>query len=181
MDKMKQISKKNIKRNILLFVILTTFLCAFHVPTRVAAWSFNRNTNLPISLLARNKDADFSNFAVEHGFGMTSYYHTEYDGTYLRVDVSMWPDAIFGKQRIDYASWTKDNITVFDFSVGDELSVAEQALRRNGFVKTRNSDEFRLQYRKFGLIITCFPDRDTGIIKSISVSVQGTNIFGIVY
>ena len=173
--------KKKVKICLTVLLAVIALLCLFRVPTRVAVCSLNRNTNLPVSLLMRTRDADFTDFTVGHGFGMTSYLQSDSNGGNLRVDVSMWPDTIFGKQRINYAAWTNENISVYGFSVGDDLANAEKSLLRHGFVKTRDSDEFCWQYRKFGLIISCFPERDTGVIHSISIRIQGTNIFGIVY
>ena len=173
--------QKNVKIGLSALLVLIVLLAVFRVPTRVSVLSLNRNTNLPVSLLMRSRDADFYDFTVEHGFGMISYLKTDANGGDFRVDVSMWPDAIFGKQRIDYVSWNSENYSVYGFSVGDELAKAEMLLRRHGFVKTANSDEYRLQHRKFGLVITCTPDPQSGTIQSISVSIEGTNIFGIVY
>ena len=162
-------------------LLVLALVLAFRVPTRLVVRDINQNSNLPVDILARGRDVDWSSYEIEPGFGVTLFYDTEPDGSELRFDVSMWPDAIFGKQRVDYVVCSKDTISVYGISVGDALSQAEKTLRKHGFIQTRNSDEYRLECRKFGVIISCFPDAKAGFIQSISIRVMGTNIFGIVY
>lgn len=163
----------------LLLILVIIFV--FHVPTRLVVQGVNRNSNLPVDLLARSSKVDWSAYEVEHGFGMRSYYATEPDGSMLRYDVSSWPDALMGKQRVDFVISTDSDYSVYGFSVGDALSEAEETLRKHGFIKTEDSGEKGFRCRKFGVIISCWADERTGKIIEISVRVSGTNILGIVY
>lgn len=171
---------KNVLKNkvfricLILVVLLIVVLAAFRVPTRMFAPEFNKNTNLPAGIL--EKDVDWSEFVCEGGFGMTLYTR-QTDSGLLSCSVSNWPDAIFGTSCVDYISCKDNSIDIYGFSVGDDIALAEQALKEHGFSATMNDHQFK----RFGVIVTLRTEKGSDRLDEIVIAVGSTNIFGIVY
>jgi hypothetical protein len=172
---MKSLLKNNSFRigvlSLVCFILIATFL---RVPTRLFVTQFNAHTNLPVGLL--EKGVDWSDYTVEGGFGMIRFSRETETG-YISYDVSNWPDAIFGSNRVDYIICRDSSIVIYHFSVGDGRAEAEMILRKNLFRPSGNEHQFV----RNGIVITLFSENNNDVISEIRISATGTNIFGIVY
>lgn len=157
---------------VLLAVIV--ILLAFRVPTRISAARFNELTTLPVGLL--ESGVDWSEYSCLGGFGMT-VFRREGETGLLEYSYSNWPDAIFGKQKVDYIVCQDSSMSICGFSVGDDITQADELLRQYGFTPTRNNN----QYNRFGVILTLHTERNSTKINGIVIAVGSTNILGVVY
>ena len=172
---MKSLLKNNSFRigvlSLVCFILIVTFL---RVPTRLFVTQFNAHTNLPVGLL--EKGVDWSDYTVEGGFGMIRFSRETETG-YISYDVSNWPDAIFGSDRVDYIICRDSSIVIYNFSVDNGCAEAEMILRKNLFRPSGNEHQFV----RNGIVITLFSENNDDIISEIRISATGSNIFGIVY
>lgn len=157
-------------------VIVIVLLLLLRVPTRLSVAAFNQQTDLPIGLLA--KKPDFSEYTNMGGFGMTRYVLDEADNTTLTYDVSNWPDMLFGRQQTTYIECCDPDYTVLGFSVGDDFAEAKELLLQHGF----SQGVIEHQFERFGVIITCATQKETGKITGITIVAQKSiNILPVVF
>lgn len=158
---------------LLSLILLILLICVLRIPTRLFASNFNANTNLPIGLLQNS--VDWTGFTPEGGFGMMCFGR-ETDTGYLGYYYSNWPDAIFGRQRVDYITIRDSAIEIYGISLGDDPHDAEHILLDHGFRRGRNEN----QYIQWGVIITLRSAQNSGITE-MTIAVPSTNILGVVF
>lgn len=185
---MKKMRRTLLCTAVILLILLILLIPILGVPTRITAEKLSRDTGLAFYLL--EKDPDFSkDYNMIGGFGITGYFDRKYGDANANESfdiqktgeivyyVSKWKDTLMGQRRITRIVVGNPGITVLGCSVGDSTDAFVKALTESGFRKT---DGLHV-YRKNGVYISLSPDEETKHIKSFTLYVNSSNLFGIQY
>ena len=150
----------------------------------------NNNYNFEIKLLTPAEEADFEEFGIIPGFGITGYYDKKYGdidadydavhACYVQYDVTSYPDVAFGDKYVTGIWITDPAINLYGYSVGDNIEEFSDFLENKGFDEYYNNGHF-MKFSKGKVEIRCGVINETQEINSLYVGMQLTNRCGVIF
>ncbi len=150
----------------------------------------NANSDFAVGLLTPIEEADFDDYSIIPGFGVTGYYDKKYgdwevdmeavSACYVRYNVTSYPDYMSGEQYVTGIFVTDPEISVYGYSVGDDSEAYKAFLQEKGF--KLYEDDLRVKRFEKGKVKLRFGvNPETQSIRSIDVEVDVTNHCGVVF
>ncbi len=162
--------------------------CSFGTQKKVD--DLNANSDFVVGLLTPIEEADFSDYGIIPGFGVTGYYDKKYgdwdadidavSACYVQYDVTSYPDYMSKKKYVTGITVTDPQVSVYGYCVGDNANEYKAFLIDKGFKLDEEWDRIK-RFENGKLLLRFSLEPETQQITSISVEVDVTNCCGVIF
>ena len=173
-----------------LLIVVASFSGCRSIRSEKIVEDINNHSNFEIDLLTPAKEADFEEFGMLHGFGVTGYYDKKYGdievdsealfACWVKYDVKAYPNAAHGDYCVTGIHIKDPDIHVYGYSVGDSREEFSDFLEEKGFDEYYNNGHL-MKFSKGKVEIRCGINNETQEIRSLYVGIDLTNRLGVIF